>query len=165
MIEYNEYIYQYKDKNQIGYLFEVKWIYEVRSEREDFNWCRFWAPWTPRIFFWAPCLKSEDLDCFQKRFITFAHHFWTLILLHITNCWPIRHLPFVRSEVNCHIVAALKKVFTVLRDLQIYFSVTSVAELGAKGQLEVNFCRNTEIHWRSKYRGSSISTVSISTDF
>ena len=138
MIEYDEYICQYKDKKQIGYL------YKSCSSQMDFFF-QFWS--TPRIYFWASYHKSEDFDCFQKRFITFIHHFGTLILLHITNCCTIRHLPFVGSEVNCHIVAALKKFFTVLRDLQIYFSVTSVVELGAKGQLEVNFCRNTEVHW------------------
>ena len=35
-------------------------------------------------------------------------------------------MPFVRSEVNCHIVAALKKVFSVLGDLKMYFIEISV---------------------------------------
>ena len=111
MIEHNEYINKWILGNHMAIYLTIVQI-------------PFWS--TTRIYFWASYHKSEDLDCFQKRFITFTHHFGTLILLHITNCCTIRHLPFVRSEVNCHIVAALKKVFTALRDLQMYFSVTSV---------------------------------------
>ena len=47
--------------NKIYFIKNNFWkFYIVRSERRDFNWCRFWASWVHRYVLWCCGSRSQE---------------------------------------------------------------------------------------------------------